>query len=102
MQLIGWCHDRGAFLLDYYELRPNGSLDSHLFKTRSPLSWAVRYKISLGLAYALFNLHKKVRAMCGALGYQMNNVMLDSSFNVKRGDFSLAQLMDLELGPHTT
>ncbi|TXG60048.1 hypothetical protein EZV62_014621 [Acer yangbiense] len=45
VQLIGWCHDRGEFLL-VYELMPNGSLDSHLFgKTSSPLSWAVRKAI---------------------------------------------------------
>nr|AKV93682.1 clade IX lectin receptor kinase [Nicotiana benthamiana] len=31
-----------------------------------------------------------------------SNVMLDSSFNVKLGDFGLARLMDHELGPQTT
>ncbi|MBA0696217.1 hypothetical protein Goari_002791 [Gossypium aridum] len=31
-----------------------------------------------------------------------NNIMLDSSFNVKLGDFGLARLMDYELGPKTT
>ena len=31
-----------------------------------------------------------------------SNVMLDSSFNVKLGDFGLARLMDYELGPQTT
>ncbi|CAL2267295.1 unnamed protein product [Prunus armeniaca] len=30
-----------------------------------------------------------------------NNVMLDSSFNVKLGDFGLARLIDHELGPQT-
>ena len=49
MQLIGWCHDGGEFLL-VYELMPNGSLDSHLSGKMGPLSWIVRYKISLGLA----------------------------------------------------
>lgn len=31
-----------------------------------------------------------------------SNVMLDSSFNAKLGDFGLAKLMDHELGPQTT
>ncbi|KAK7818565.1 l-type lectin-domain containing receptor kinase ix.1 [Quercus suber] len=31
-----------------------------------------------------------------------SNVMLDSNFNVKLGDFGLARLMDHELGPQTT
>jgi serine/threonine protein kinase len=31
-----------------------------------------------------------------------SNVMLDSSFNVKLGDFGLAKLMDHEIGPQTT
>ncbi len=32
---------------------------------------------------------------------KLSNVMLDSSFNVKLGDFGLAKLMDYELGPQT-
>ena len=31
-----------------------------------------------------------------------SNIMLDSGFNVKLGDFGLARLMDHELGPQTT
>ena len=41
VQLIGWCHDGGEFLL-VYEFMPNGSLDSHLFGKMSPLIWKVR------------------------------------------------------------
>ncbi|KAK7838585.1 l-type lectin-domain containing receptor kinase ix.1, partial [Quercus suber] len=33
---------------------------------------------------------------------KLSNIMLDSSFNVKLGDFGLAWLMDHELGPQTT
>lgn len=42
VQLIGWCHDKGEFLL-VYEFVPNGSLDAHLFGKRSPPSWVCRY-----------------------------------------------------------
>lgn len=37
VKLLGWCHDKGEFLL-VYEFMPNGSLDSHLFGKRTPIS----------------------------------------------------------------
>ncbi|KAG8368539.1 hypothetical protein BUALT_Bualt15G0056100 [Buddleja alternifolia] len=38
VQLLGWCHEKKELLL-VQEFMPNGSLDSHLFKGRSLLSW---------------------------------------------------------------
>ncbi|KAK3211111.1 hypothetical protein Dsin_015817 [Dipteronia sinensis] len=97
----GWCHDRGKFLLAY-EFMPNGSLDSHLFGKKSPLAWSVRYKISLGLASALLYLHEEWEQCVVHRDIKSSNIMLDSSFSVKLGDFGLARLMDHELGPKTT
>ncbi|KAB1200351.1 L-type lectin-domain containing receptor kinase IX.1 [Morella rubra] len=101
VQLIGWCHDRGEFLL-VYEFMPNNSLDAHLFGKRSPLPWPERYKISLGLASALLYLHEEWEKCVVHRDIKSSNVMLDSSFNVKLGDFGLARLMDHELAPQTT
>ncbi|KAF7849906.1 LOW QUALITY PROTEIN: hypothetical protein BT93_L0140 [Corymbia citriodora subsp. variegata] len=101
VQLIGWCHEKKELLL-IYEFMSNGSLDSHLFKERSFLPWEKRYKIAQGIALALLYLHEEWEQCIVHRGYKSSNIMLDSDFNAKIGDFGLARLVDHAKGLQTT
>ncbi|CAH8360294.1 unnamed protein product [Eruca vesicaria subsp. sativa] len=101
VQLIGWCNEKHEYLL-IYEFMPNGSLDTHLFGKRPHLCWDVRYKVALGLASALLYLHEEWDQCVLHRDIKASNIMLDTNFNVKLGDFGLARLMDHELRSHTT
>ncbi|WVZ61745.1 hypothetical protein U9M48_011569 [Paspalum notatum var. saurae] len=101
VQLLGWCDSRRGLLL-VYELVPGGSLDKHIHSTDRLLTWSERYKIILGLGSALQYLHRDwdQRVVHGDI--KPSNIMLDSSFNTKLGDFGLARLGDHGAGPQTT
>ncbi|KAF8102857.1 hypothetical protein N665_0191s0008 [Sinapis alba] len=101
VQLIGWCNEKHEYLL-IYEFMPNGSLDTHLFGKRPHLCWDVRYKVALGLASALLYLHEEWDRCVLHRDIKASNIMLDTNFNVKLGDFGLARLMDHDLRSHTT
>nr|XP_043633404.1 L-type lectin-domain containing receptor kinase IX.1-like [Erigeron canadensis] len=101
VQLIGWCHEQGDLLL-VYEFMPNGSLDSHLFYSKSKLSSSVRYKIALGIASAVLYLHEEWEQCVVHRDIKSSNIMLDSSYNAKLGDFGLARFVDHDLGSQTT
>ncbi|KAG6571879.1 L-type lectin-domain containing receptor kinase IX.1, partial [Cucurbita argyrosperma subsp. sororia] len=101
VQLIGWCHEKGKLLL-VYEFMPNGSLDAHLFKENNFLTWECRYRIAQGIASGLLYLHEEWEKCVVHRDIKSSNVMLDSSFNAKLGDFGLARLVDHNKGSQTT
>ncbi|XP_059076984.1 L-type lectin-domain containing receptor kinase IX.1-like [Cryptomeria japonica] len=103
VQLLGWCHQKGELLL-VYEYLPNGSLDKHIFgKEEDTLSWEKRYSIACDIASALVYLHEDWEQRFVHRDVKASNVMLDSNFNAKLGDFGLARLMDRDqTASHTT
>lgn len=93
----GWCYKNEKLLL-LYEYMPNGSLDMHLFAEpgKQPLSWALRYKIVSGVASALHYLHNEYDVRVVHRDVKASNIMLDSNFNARLGDFGLARALDNE------
>ncbi|XP_076884215.1 receptor like protein kinase S.2-like [Bidens hawaiensis] len=106
--LRGWCVHNDQLLL-VYDYMPNRSLDRLLFRRvgnkenspTPPLSWDRRMKIVKGLAAALFYLHEQLEAQIIHRDIKTSNVMLDSNFNARLGDFGLARWMEHELGYET-
>ncbi|KAL7227603.1 hypothetical protein ACSBR1_022466 [Camellia fascicularis] len=93
LQLVGWCDNKRELLL-IYEFMENRSLDYHLFKEKSLLTWAIRYKIAQGLASTLLYLHEEWEQCVVHRDVKPSNVLLDSNFNAKLRDFGLARLVD--------
>ncbi|CAL0311713.1 unnamed protein product [Lupinus luteus] len=100
VRLLGWCHKNGTLLL-VYEYMPNGSLDNHIFckegsTIETTLSWHLRYKVISGVAYALNYLHNEYDQKVIHRDLKASNIMLDSDFNARLGDFGLARAIENE------
>ncbi|CAN7141669.1 unnamed protein product [Brassica rapa subsp. narinosa] len=105
VKLLGWCYERKEYLL-VYEYMPNGSLDKYIFlhgKSRSNLTWETRKNIIRGLSQALEYLHNGCDKRILHRDIKASNVMLDSDFNAKLGDFGLARMIQQsEMTHHST
>lgn len=106
VQLLGWCRRRGDLLL-VYDYMPYGSLDRYLFSQPKDdpnlvLSWDQRFKIIKGVASGLLYLHKGWEKVVIHRDIKASNVLLDTDFNGRLGDFGLARLHDHGAGLGTT
>ncbi|KAK8473037.1 hypothetical protein PHAVU_001G040700 [Phaseolus vulgaris] len=101
VQFVGWCHEQGEFLL-VFDYMPNGSLDTHLFGDKKPLAWDIRYKVALGVALALRYLHEDAEQSVLHRDIKSANVLLDTDFSTKLGDFGMAKLVDPRLKTQRT
>lgn len=101
VRLQGWCHEKGEILL-VYDLMLNGSLDKALFEGRSPLPWAHRLKILVGVASALAYLHQECENQVIHRDVKASNIMLDEEFNARLGDFGLAREVEHDKSPDAT
>ncbi|XP_057498611.1 LOW QUALITY PROTEIN: receptor like protein kinase S.2-like [Actinidia eriantha] len=101
VRLRGWCVHEDQLLL-VYDYMPNRSLDRILFRrpentSTPPLNWENRRKIVDGLAAALFYLHEQLETQIIHRDVKTSNVMLDSHYNARLGDFGLARWLEHEL-----
>ncbi|XVF75917.1 hypothetical protein PTKIN_Ptkin13bG0225300 [Pterospermum kingtungense] len=109
VKLIGWCYENKELLL-VYEYMPNGSLDKFIFydekegKEYQPsLSWETRLNIVQGVAEALDYLHNGCEKRVLHRDVKSSNIMLDSEFNARLGDFGLARtIQQREKTHHST
>lgn len=98
VKLIGWCYESKELLL-VYEFMPNGSLDKYLYddgdeksgRSASVLSWGSRHSAIYGVAQALDYLHNGCEKKVLHRDIKASNILLDSDFTAKLGDFGLAR-----------
>ncbi|XP_048323173.1 probable L-type lectin-domain containing receptor kinase S.5 [Ziziphus jujuba] len=97
VRLLGWSHEKGKLLL-VYEFMPNGSLEKHLYDSSNPntLHWSHRCKILTGVASALHYLHNEYDQKVVHRDLKASNILLDSHYNARLGDFGLARVLDNE------
>ncbi|KAB2631455.1 L-type lectin-domain containing receptor kinase S.5 [Pyrus ussuriensis x Pyrus communis] len=98
-------------LLIVYEFMPNGSLDRFVYRDESvgtemgkpTLSWERRRSIIFGVAQALDYLHNGCEKRVLHRDIKASNIMLDSDFIARLGDFGLARtIQQSNLTHHST
>lgn len=93
VQLLGWCRDRGKYIL-VYEFMPQGSLSKALYQDTEAgecLSWPQRFNIITGLAEALNYLHGRYNQQVIHRNVKSSSILLDEQFNAKLGDYGLIE-----------
>ncbi|VVB07003.1 unnamed protein product [Arabis nemorensis] len=100
--LLGYCRRKNELLL-VYDYMPNGSLDKYLYNSPElTLGWKQRIKVINGVASALFFLHEEWEQVVIHRDVKSSNVLLDTEYNGRLGDFGLARLCGHGSDPQTT
>nr|XP_043625439.1 probable receptor-like protein kinase At5g38990 [Erigeron canadensis] len=93
VSLIGYCNYEKEMIL-VYEYMPHGTLEDHLHKLHTPLSWVDRLKICIGAARGLDYLHTGTSIEVGVIhrDVKSSNILLHESWAAKISDFGLARI----------
>ncbi|KAJ0965636.1 hypothetical protein J5N97_026774 [Dioscorea zingiberensis] len=93
VRLYGFCFDDTLKAL-VYEYMEKGSLGGCLFDEKQKLKWAKLPEIAIGTAKGIRYLHEECQKKIVHYDIKPENVLLDSNFSPKVGDFGLARLCD--------
>ncbi|QCE04666.1 putative receptor protein kinase ZmPK1 [Vigna unguiculata] len=91
--MLGFCAE-GKYRLLVYEYMENGSLAQNLSSSSNVLDWTKRYNIALGTARGLAYLHEECLEWILHCDVKPQNILLDSDYKPKVGDFGLSKLLN--------
>ncbi|KAJ0668377.1 putative protein kinase RLK-Pelle-CrRLK1L-1 family [Helianthus annuus] len=91
--LVGYCNEGNEMVLAY-EFMPNGTLEDHLHRGVTFLSWLQQLKICVGAARGLHYLHTGSSTQHGVIhrDVKTSNILLDSESDAKISDFGPAKV----------
>ncbi|GJY66740.1 receptor-like protein kinase FERONIA [Tanacetum coccineum] len=92
VSLIGHCNYEKEMIL-VYEYMPNGTLEDHLHKLGTTLSWVQRLKICVSAGRGLHYLHTGTGIEVGVIhrDVKSSNILLHESWAAKISDFGLSR-----------